>query len=113
MPYPEGATGSGPCCIDRGQTPRAEVACMPRAAGGGRTATLGHHAEALRPMTVSVDALLADLESFHPTEDGADNVHRLNELLAGFVSLPGCERVAPALLKLFERHPQADFGTPG
>ena len=64
-------------------------------------------------MTGSVDALLADLEVFHPTEDGADNVHRLNELLTGFAALPGCERVAPALLALLERHPQADFGTPG
>ena len=64
-------------------------------------------------MTDSVDALLADLQAFHPTEDGADNVHRLNELLAGFTALPGCERVAPALLALLERHPQADFGTPG
>jgi hypothetical protein len=64
-------------------------------------------------MTASVDALLADLEAFHPTEDGADNVHRLNELLAGFAALPGCERVAPALLALLERHPGADFGAPG
>jgi hypothetical protein len=64
-------------------------------------------------MTDSVDALLADLQAFHPTEDGSDNVHRLNELLAGFATLPGCERVAPALLALLERHPQADFGTPG
>jgi hypothetical protein len=63
-------------------------------------------------MTASVDALLADLDAFHPTEDGADNVHRLNELLAGFANLPGCERVTPALLALLERHPQADFGTP-
>ena len=64
-------------------------------------------------MTDSVDALLAELEAFHPTDDGADNVHRLNELLAGFAALPGCERVAPALLALLERHPRADFGTPG
>ena len=64
-------------------------------------------------MTSSVDALLTDLQAFSPTEDGADNVHRLNELLAGFTALPGCERVAPALLGLLERHPQADFGTPG
>lgn len=64
-------------------------------------------------MTESVDALLADLQAFHPTEDGADNVHRLNELLAGFAELPGCERVPPALLQMLERHPHADFGTPG
>ena len=64
-------------------------------------------------MTRSVDELLSDLQAFAPTGDGADNVHRLNELLAGFAALPGCERVAPALLALLERHPQADWGTPG
>lgn len=65
------------------------------------------------PMTVSVDDLLGQLQAFQPADDGADNVHRLSELLAGFAALPGCERVAPALLDLVERHPQADFGTPG
>ena len=64
-------------------------------------------------MTRSVDELLSDLQAFAPTGDGADNVHRLNELLAGFAALPGCERVTPALLALLERHPQADWGTPG
>jgi hypothetical protein len=64
-------------------------------------------------MTRSVDDLLFSLQAFEPNDDGADNVHRLNELLAGFAALPGCERVAPALLALLERHPQADFGTPG
>ncbi len=64
-------------------------------------------------MTRSVDELLSGLQAFAPSADGADNVHRLNELLAGFAALPGCERVPPALLALLERHPQADFGTPG
>ena len=64
-------------------------------------------------MTRSVDDLLSDLQAFAPTDDGADNVHRLNELLAGFAALPGGERVAPALFALLERHAQADFGTPG
>ena len=64
-------------------------------------------------MTGSVDALLADLQAFTPTDDGADNVHRLNELVAGFAARPGGERVAQALLALLERHPQTDFGTPG
>ena len=63
-------------------------------------------------MTRSVDDLLSELQAFAPTGDGADNVHRLNELLAGFAALPGCERVAPALLELLERHPMDDFGTP-
>jgi len=64
-------------------------------------------------MTRSVDELLSELQAFTPGPDGADNVHRLNELLAGFAALPGCDRVPPALLALLERHPQADFGTPG
>ncbi|MFL6681149.1 MAG: hypothetical protein ACJ8IK_22610 [Burkholderiaceae bacterium] len=64
-------------------------------------------------MTRSVDDLLRELQAFAPTGDGADNVHRLNELLEGFGALPGCQRVAPALLALMERHPQVDFGTPG
>ncbi|MBW8758633.1 MAG: hypothetical protein JF586_13555 [Burkholderiales bacterium] len=64
-------------------------------------------------MTRSVDDLLRELQAFAPTGDGADNVHRLNELLEDFASLPGCERVVPALLVLMERHPQADFGAPG
>jgi hypothetical protein len=64
-------------------------------------------------MTRSVDDLVSELQAFQPTGDGADNVHRLNEQLAGFAELPGCERVAPAVFALLERHPQADFGTPG
>lgn len=64
-------------------------------------------------MTRSVDDLLRDLRAFQPTGDGADNVHRLNELLAGFGSLSDCERIVPEFLALLERHPQADFGTPG
>ncbi len=64
-------------------------------------------------MTRSIDDLVSELQSFEPAADGADNVHRLSELLAGFAALPGCERIAPALLALLERHPQADFGTPG
>jgi hypothetical protein len=64
-------------------------------------------------MSRTIDDLVSQLHAFEPTGDGADNVHRLNELLAGFAALPGCERVAPALLALLERHPQADFGTPG
>lgn len=64
-------------------------------------------------MTRSIADLLTDLQAFAPTGDGADNVHRLNELLAGFGALPGCERVVPELLALMERFPRADFGTPG
>jgi hypothetical protein len=64
-------------------------------------------------MSRTIDDLVSQLHAFEPTGDGADNVHRLNELLAGFAALPGCERVAASLLALLERYPQADFGTPG
>jgi hypothetical protein len=64
-------------------------------------------------MIRSVDDLLAVLQAFEPGDDGADNVHRLNELLEGFAELPGNDRVTPALLALLERHALADFGTPG
>ncbi|MFL6699663.1 MAG: hypothetical protein ACJ8GJ_21045 [Vitreoscilla sp.] len=64
-------------------------------------------------MTRSVEELLSELQAFAPSRDGADNVHGLNELLAGFAALPGSDRVPPALLALLERHPQTDFGTPG
>jgi hypothetical protein len=64
-------------------------------------------------MPRSVDDLLNALQGFVPTDDGGENVHRLNDLLEGFAALPGCERVLPALLELLERHPLADFGAPG
>jgi hypothetical protein len=64
-------------------------------------------------MTRSVDDLISALQAFEPDTEGGDNVHRLNELLDGFAALPGCERIAPALFALMERHRQADFGTPG
>ena len=64
-------------------------------------------------MNRSVDDLLAALATFEPGVDGADNVHRLNELMAGFAALPGSRPVVEALLALLERHAQADFGTPG
>jgi len=64
-------------------------------------------------MSRSIDDLVSQLHAFEPTADGADNVHRLNEVLAGFDALPGCEHIAPTLLALLERHPQADFGAPG
>jgi len=64
-------------------------------------------------MTRFVDDLVSELQALEPTADGDYNVHRLNELLAGFGALPDRERVATELFALLERHPQADFGTPG
>lgn len=63
-------------------------------------------------MNRSVDDLLVALQAFEPGADAADNVHRLNELLGGFATLPGCAAVLPAVLILLEHYPEADFGTP-
>ncbi len=64
-------------------------------------------------MNRSVDDLLAALGAFEPGVDGADNVHQLNELMAGFAELPETQPVVGSLLALLERHAQTDFGTPG
>ena len=64
-------------------------------------------------MTRSCEEMIAALQAFEPTNDGADNVHWLNETLEGFAGLARCDDVAQALFALLERHPDADFGTPG
>jgi hypothetical protein len=64
-------------------------------------------------MTRSAPAIIDALQSFEPTDDAADNVHRLYEALEGFSTQPGGADAMPALFALFERFPAADFGTPG
>ena len=64
-------------------------------------------------MTRTCEEMIAALQAFEPTNDGADNVHWLNETLEGFVALARCDDVAQALFALLERRPDADFGTPG
>ena len=63
-------------------------------------------------MTRSCEEMMAALQAFEPSDDGADNVHWLNETLEGFAALARCDDVAQALFALVERCPRADFGTP-
>ncbi len=63
-------------------------------------------------MTRSCEEMIAAMQAFEPTSDGADNVHWLNETVEGFAGLARCDDVARALFDLLERHPGADFGTP-
>lgn len=60
-------------------------------------------------MNRSVDEIISALSAFEPVDDAADNVHRLNEILAGHAASAGA---ADALFALLERFPAADFGTP-
>jgi len=64
-------------------------------------------------MIRTADDILAALAALQPTNDGADNLHWLNEALEGFAGLADGERVVPALFALLERFPTTDFGTPG
>jgi hypothetical protein len=64
-------------------------------------------------MSRSVDDLIAALRSFEPSDDESDNVHRLNEIFDGFHLLTEREEAVPEIFALIERHPGADFGTPG
>jgi hypothetical protein len=57
--------------------------------------------------------VIAALNSFEPSRDDIDNLHRLYRLFEGFRSLPDRERVAPAMFNLLERFPDAEFGSPG
>jgi hypothetical protein len=63
-------------------------------------------------MTRSIDDLVTALRSFEPTDDEADNVHRLNEAFADLHVLPDREEALPEFFFLIERHPQAPFGAP-
>jgi len=64
-------------------------------------------------MSRSVDDLIAALRSFEPSDDESDNVHRLNEIFDGFHLLTEREEAVPEIFALVERHPAAEFGTPG
>lgn len=60
-----------------------------------------------------IDATIAALGAFVPTEDDASNVARLYEILEGFGSLAVRERAVRPMFELVERFPLADLGSPG
>jgi hypothetical protein len=64
-------------------------------------------------MTDRLEATIAALEAFEPTDDDAANVHRLNEIFEGFRSLHNREKAIPAMFSLLERFPRAELGNPG
>jgi hypothetical protein len=60
---------------------------------------------------MSIEAVVAALESFVPSDDG--DVYHLYQILDGFDSMANRERAIPAMFSLFERYPEGDFGAPG
>ncbi|WP_334484472.1 hypothetical protein [Bradyrhizobium algeriense] len=58
-----------------------------------------------------ITTVIVALNSFEPSPDDTDI--RLYQLFEGFRSLPGRDRVAPAMFSLLERFPDAEFGSPG
>jgi hypothetical protein len=62
---------------------------------------------------MSIETVISDLDSFVPSNDDSANVGRLYQILEGFRSETNREEGIPAILSLFERYPEADFGSPG
>jgi len=60
-----------------------------------------------------IDDVIAALHAFEPGHDDTDNVPRLYEIFDNFGSLTQRARAMPAMFSLFERFPDADFGSPG
>ena len=61
-----------------------------------------------------LDAALAALRTYEPTGDESEDVLRLDEILEPLPGDPATTHaLAPVLLALAERHPQAALGTPG
>ena len=64
-------------------------------------------------MVTSVAELIEALEAFKPEDGDTANVARLYDLLENFDELPNKALAAGAMFSLIERHPEAEFGSPG
>ncbi len=64
-------------------------------------------------MATALESVIQELQSFVPTDDDSENVGRLYEIFKEFRSMTGRECVMPAMFKLLERFPNAEFGSPG
>jgi hypothetical protein len=62
-----------------------------------------------------IERVIAALNAFVPQPHDFQNTHRLHEVLSGFGNLPQSDRAKaiPAIFALMERHPEAEFGSPG
>jgi hypothetical protein len=65
-------------------------------------------------MSEMVEGLIAELDAFEPTDDAIDNEERLQILVARWEDLPEHDDAIPAMLRVFERNPEAtNMGEPG
>jgi hypothetical protein len=60
-----------------------------------------------------MDPLIQEIEAFKPTNDEVEDVTTLNDLTYKLEDSGDVVPFAPALLGLFERHPNAALGSPG
>jgi|SRR5665213_2678352 len=65
-------------------------------------------------MSEMVEGLIAELDAFEPTDDAVDNEERLQILVDRWEEMPEHDDAIPAMLRVFERNPEAtNLGEPG
>ena len=79
----------------------------------GRGAAPVQRLEGIEMNYDNIEAVIAALDQFEPTDYEADNCGRLDELFRNFRTLSGCERALPSMFALLERFPAGEFGNPG
>ena len=61
----------------------------------------------------TVEEKILSLDSFEPSGQEVEDATALEELLSGLPGSPGSAAAAPAIFAPMERHPEAEFGSPG
>ncbi|HWE04694.1 MAG TPA: hypothetical protein VG326_19970 [Tepidisphaeraceae bacterium] len=65
-------------------------------------------------MSEVVEGIIAELDTFEPTDDAIDNEERLQILVDRWQEMPDHDDAIPAMLRVFERNPEAtNLGEPG
>jgi hypothetical protein len=65
-------------------------------------------------MSDEAEAISAEFDAFEPSDDSIDNEERLQILVDRWQEVPDNEQAAPAMLRIFERYPEAtNLGEPG
>ena len=64
---------------------------------------------------MTIDVVIASLDGFVPVEEESENIDRLYRDLTALAALPPAVRLpaVPAMLRLIERFPDAELGSPG